>query len=141
MMKVLFVCVHNTARSQLAEALLNFHGNGLVETDSAGLEPGRLNPFVVEVLAERGIDIAGKKPKNVVDLYNAGKTYDYVITVCSREVEKKCPIFPGLSNRVVWSFEDPSLYTGTDDEIRAKVRDLAGRIEIKIQAFLTALVF
>lgn len=141
MMKVLFVCVHNSGRSQLAEAFLNFHGKGLVETDSAGLEPGTLNPFVVEVLAERGIDISAKQTKNVVDLYNAGKTYDYVITVCSRDVEKKCPIFPGMSNRLVWSFEDPSLYTGTDEEIRAKVRDLAGRIEIKIQAFLTALVF
>jgi len=140
-MKVLFVCVHNSARSQLAEELLRLHGDGKVEAESAGLEPGVLNPFVVQVLSEKGIDITGKKTKNIMDLYNAGKTYDYVITVCSREVEEKCPVFPGNAHRILWTFDDPSAFTGSDGEILEQVRSLADRIEVKIRAFLTALVF
>jgi len=141
MMKVLFVCVHNSGRSQLAEELTRLYGDGKVQAESAGLEPGALNPFVVQVLSEKGIDITGKKPKGIMELYNAGRTYDYVITVCSREVEQKCPIFPGNANRVLWAFEDPAAFTGTDGEIREKTRDLAARIEIKVKAFLEALVF
>ncbi len=141
MMKILFVCVHNSGRSQLAEELTRLHGDGKVQAESAGLEPGKLNPFVVQVLSERGVDIAGKKTRGIMDLYNEGRTYDYVITVCSREVEEKCPIFPGNANRVLWAFEDPAAFTGTEDEIREKVRSLAARIEVKVKAFLEALVF
>jgi len=140
-MKVLFVCVHNSARSQLAEELIRLYGDGKVEAESAGLEPGVLNPFVMQVLSEKGIDITGKKTKHIMDLYNAGRTYDYVITVCSREVEQKCPVFPGNANRILWAFEDPSAFTGSDGEILEQVRSLADRIEVKIRAFLTALVF
>lgn len=75
-----------------------------------------------------------------VCVHNSGKKYDYVITVCSREVEDKCPVFPGNATCVLWAFEDPAFYTGTYEEILAQVRSLALRIEAKVKAFLEALV-
>jgi len=75
MTKVLFLCVHNSARSQMAEAFLRKHGGDRFETESAGLEPGKLNPFVVRAMAEVGIDISGNPTKSVWDLFKAGKVY------------------------------------------------------------------
>jgi arsenate reductase len=141
MIRVLFVCVHNSARSQIAEAVCNREGKQLVQAESAGLEGGSLNPFVVRVLQEKGIDISGNKPKTVMDLFSSGKTFDYVITVCSRETEEKCATYPGNAHRLRWVFEDPSNYSGTDEEIEARVRVLTEKIENKVTAFLNAIVF
>jgi len=134
--KVLFVCVHNTARSQMAEAYLRHFADDLFEVESAGLEPGELNPFVVEAMAADNIDISHKIPQSVVDLYQAGKTYAYVITVCSREAEENCPIFPGPVHRLSWPFPDPSQFTGTESEKLAQTIELRDVIKEAVRQFV-----
>lgn len=134
--KVLFVCVHNSARSQMAEEYLKKFGKDRFEVESAGLEPGAINPYVIRALAEEGIDIAGKQTRSVFDLYKAGKIYTYVITVCSREAEENCPIFPGITERLNWPFPDPSQFTGSDEEIMTEVRKVRETIKERVKEFV-----
>ena len=134
--KVLFLCVHNSARSQMAEAFLKKYGNDKYEVMSAGLEPGALNPHVVEAMKETGIDISGNKTKSVFDLYKQKYLFSYVITVCDREAAERCPIFLGVTKRLHWSFDDPSKLTGTKEEIMEKVRNIRDSIEAKIKYFI-----
>lgn len=134
--RVLFVCVHNSARSQMAEAYLNYFGGDKFFAESAGLEPGVLNPYVVKVMKEDGIDISGNKTKSVFDFYKQGKLYSYVITVCEQEAAEKCPIFPGAGKRLHLSFPDPSKFTGTEEEILNKVREVRDEIKEKIKEFI-----
>ncbi|MBF0528086.1 MAG: arsenate reductase ArsC [Deltaproteobacteria bacterium] len=134
--KVLFICVHNSARSQMAEAFFKKYGGDRFEVESAGLEPGPLNPLAVEVMTEAGIDISRNKTQSAFDLYKAGQLYKYVITVCDESSEKQCPIFPGLTQRLHWGFPDPSSFTGTWDEKIALTRDVRDRIEAKIMEFI-----
>ncbi len=129
MTKVLFLCVHNSGRSQMAEAFLRKHGAGRFEAESAGLEPGRLNPYVVEAMAELGIDISRNATKSVMDLFHAGRVFQIVVAVCSKEAAERCPIFPSLSKKLHWPFEDPAALTGTKDEIMAGVRRIRDQIE------------
>jgi len=136
MSRVLFICVHNSARSQMAEAYLKQCGGDAFEVESAGLEPGKLNPYVVRALQEDGIDISSKTTQGVFDLFKAGKTYRYVITVCSKEAADRCPIFPGRSEKLHWPFPDPSTFTGSDEEIMAKVRKVRDAIKERIQLFV-----
>ena len=134
--KVLFVCIHNSARSQMAEAFLNTLGRNNYIAESAGIEPGKLNPLVVKSMQEAGIDISGNKTKSVFDFLNAGKTYDYVITVCDETSGERCPYFPGNTKRLHWTFEDPSSLTGTDEEKLIKIREIRNKIKDKIKEFL-----
>lgn len=134
--KILFICVHNSARSQMAEEYLKLAASDLFDVESAGIEPGTLNPYVVKVLAEDGIDIAGKQTQSVFDLYTSGRTYTYVITVCSREAEERCPVFPGPVRRLSWPFPDPSRFTGTDDEILAQVRGVRDTVKAAVTDFV-----
>ncbi|HVO40842.1 MAG TPA: arsenate reductase ArsC [Spirochaetia bacterium] len=135
MKKVLFLCVHNSARSQMAEAYLRKFAAGEFEVDSAGLEPGKLNPFVVRALREEGIDIAEKKTQSVFDLHKAGRSYDIVVTVCSAAAAERCPVFPGRARKLHWPFPDPATFTGTDDEIMARVREVRDAIREKVTEF------
>jgi len=137
--RVLFVCIHNSARSQMAEGWLRYLGGERFEVESAGLEPGKLNPFVVEAMAESGIDISHHTAKGVTDLLDAGKRFDYVIAVCDKEAAERCPLFPGEGARLHWSFPDPSAATGdAGDKLRVAmhVRDA---IRAKIESWLTEL--
>jgi len=136
MKRVLFLCVHNSARSQMAEEYLRKYGGPGFEAESAGLEPGVLNPYVVRVLAEEGIDIGGKATRDVMTLFVQGRTYDCVVTVCSKEAAERCPIFPGKTERYHWPFEDPSTFAGTDDQVMARVRQVAGAIREKVLEFI-----
>lgn len=111
--KVLFVCVHNSARSQMAEAYLRQMAGDRVEVESAGFEPGPINPLVVEAMKEEGIDLSGKKPQSVFELFKAGKIFQHVITVCEASREEQCPIFPGVTNRLHLPFADPARLAGT----------------------------
>lgn len=120
----------------MAEAFLKKHGDGRFEVESAGLEPGKLNPFVVRAMAEVGIDISGNPTKSVFDLFNAKKAFQVVVTVCSKEAAERCPIFPGLSEKLHWPFSDPSAFTGSDDEIMAKVRAVRDEIEAAVKKFI-----
>ncbi len=131
--KVLFVCVHNSARSQMAEAWANYFCGDFFEAHSAGLEPGTLNPLVVEVMKEAGIDISSKSTQGVSQLIKKGGSFDYVITVCDGASAEKCPIFPGLSRRLHWNFPDPSKVTGTKEEKLAQIRIVRDAIKSKIE--------
>jgi arsenate reductase len=134
--KVLFVCIHNSARSQMSEELLRKLAGDRFEADSAGLEPGLLNPFVIETLKEDGIDITGKQTKAVIDLLKKGNEYSYVITVCDETSAEKCPIFPGQSQRLHWSFTDPSKFDGSPEEKLAKTKKVKEEIRRKIEQWL-----
>jgi len=120
----------------MAEAYLRKLGGDIFEVESAGLEPGKLNPWVVRALQEEGIDISGKKTQDVFDLFKAGRTYRYVITVCSKEAAERCPIFPGRVERLHWPFSDPSAFRGTDEEVMAQVREVRDAIREKVREFV-----
>ena len=136
MTKVLFLCVHNSARSQMAEAFLKKHGGGRFIAESAGLEPGSLNPYVVRAMAEVGIDISANPVKSVFDLFKQEKVFQVIVTVCSKEAAERCPVFPGLAEREHWPFEDPSTFAGADAEIMARVRRLRDQIELAVREFV-----
>ena len=138
MTKVLFLCVHNSARSQMAEAFLGKLGAGRFIAESAGLEPGSLNPFVIRAMAEVGIDISGNRTKSVFDLFKAGKVYQVVVTVCSKEAAERCPVFPGLSEKLHWPFADPSALKGSEDEIMDGVRKIRDQIEAAVREFIAS---
>lgn len=134
--RILFVCIHNSARSQMAEAFLNKDGGNHFQAESAGLEPGTLNLNVVTVMKEAGVDLTGKVTRSVFDLFSQAKRYDAVITVCDKEAAEQCPIFPGNVKRIPWSFKDPSAFKGTQEEILDQTREVRGEIERQIKAFI-----
>lgn len=134
--RVLAICVHNSARSQMVEEYLRAWGGDLFEVESAGLEPGALNPIVVDLLREEGIDIAGKRTRSVFDLHREGRSYDYVIAVCDPEAKERCPIFPAEKARLHWPFPDPSLASGTRDEKLAFIRPIREAIKEQVRSFI-----
>lgn len=134
--KVLFVCVHNSGRSQMAQAFLEQMAGSRFEAASAGFEPRPLNPLVVEVMAEVGIDVSQRRAQAVFDLYKCGQLYDYVITVCDDTHEKQCPIFPGLTQRLHWPFPDPAAAPGSPAQQLEAVRGIRDQIKTRIGAWL-----
>ena len=130
--KVLFICVHNSARSQMAEAWLKHLAGDRFDVYSAGLEPGELNPVVVAAMEEVGIDISGNKTKSVAELLNAGHHFDYAITVCDDAQAEACPVFPGAVKRAHWSLPDPHAQTGTMEEKIAFVREIREKIRLLV---------
>jgi len=134
--RMLAICIHNSARSQMTEEYLRLLGGPSISVESAGLEPGTLNPVVVELLKEDGIDITGKETRSVFDLHAAGRTFDYVIAVCDPEAAERCPIFPAEKKRLHWPFPDPSRATGTMEEKLAYTRPIRDRIKAQVQEFL-----
>ena len=140
MIKVLFVCIHNSARSQMAEAFLNVLGKGQFHAESAGIEKGKLNPLVVKSMLEVGIDISGKKTNEVFDFLEQGRAYDAVITVCDAASAEKCPVFPGKGRRIAWSFADPSKFEGTEEEKLQQIRLVRDEIKSEVQQFIAAAV-
>jgi arsenate reductase len=134
--RVLFVCVHNSARSQMAEAFFNTRAGGRFVASSAGLEPGTLNPLAVEVIKEVGIDISQNSTKSVFDVYKSGVLFGYVIAVCDTEAAQRCPTFPGITRTLIWSFPDPASFTGTREERLAKTREVRDAIKAKVEEFI-----
>jgi arsenate reductase len=134
--RVLFVCVHNSARSQMAEAFLTALAGDRFEAVSAGLEPGPLNPLAIEVMKEAGIDISKNAAKSVFDIFRSGALFGFVIAVCDAETAQRCPIFPGITRTLVWSFPDPAAFQGTGEERLAQARVLRDAIRAKVQAFV-----
>jgi arsenate reductase (thioredoxin) len=131
--RILFVCIHNSARSQMAEAWMNDLCRESFEAESAGLEPGTLNPLAVQVMTEAGIDISGNKTRAVSDVLNSNRRFDYVVTVCDESSAEQCPIVPGATTRLHWSFPDPSVITGTSEEKLEQVRKIRDAIKEKIE--------
>ncbi len=133
--KVLFICIHNSARSQMAEAWLNRICGEFFVAQSAGLEPGTLNPLVVEAMEEVDIDISGKQTQSVFEVYKSGQIFSHVITVCAAASAERCPIFPGYGERLHWGFPDPSALSGSQDEKLARVREIRDEIREKIESW------
>lgn len=117
----------------MAEAWLNHLCGHFFNADSAGLEPGTLNPLVVEAMKEVGIDISQKKTQAVFDVFKSGKLIAYVVTVCDETSAERCPIFPGVTKRVHWSFADPSALAGSNEEKMVEVRKIRDDIRVKIE--------
>ncbi|HUI09227.1 MAG TPA: arsenate reductase ArsC [Bacteroidota bacterium] len=134
--RVLFVCIHNSARSQMAEALLNHFYGDYFQAESAGLEPGKLNPIAVAAMADIGIDISKKTTRGVFDLYKAGMMYKYVVTVCDEASAERCPLFPSATKTLHWSFEDPASFKGSDTEKLQKTILVRDKIKSTIAAWV-----
>jgi len=127
--KVLFICQHNSGRSQIAEAYLNKIYGDRFDVESAGLDPAAaVNPLVVEVMREEGFDLSAKKPQSVFELFKQGKVYGHVVTVC-HDSESKCPLFPGITKRWHWPFPDPAAVQGTHVEKIEMVRKIRDSIK------------
>lgn len=135
--KVLFVCVHNSARSQMAEAFLNSLAGDVFEAQSAGLIAGNLNPYAVRVMGEVRLDISNNKSKELLDIINRKKQrFDYVITVCDRASAERCPSYPGTKQTLHWPFPDPSKIQGTEQEILVGTRMIRDDIRTQIEEWV-----
>jgi arsenate reductase len=128
---ILFICTHNSARSQMAEAFINSFHSAQYAAYSAGTEPTEVNPLAIKVMAEIGVAISNKKAKHV-NLYK-GQVFDYVVTVCDHAKET-CPFFPGAKKYLHQGFEDPSTFTGTDEEKLSGFRRLRDEIRSWIES-------
>lgn len=133
--RVLFVCTGNSARSQMAEALLRQIGRGAFETFSAGTDPRGVNPLTVRALANVGIDASAARSKSVTEFL--GQSFDYVVTVCDRARES-CPVFPGGAESLHWGFDDPAEATGTEAERLAVFERVLGEISARLRTFAPA---
>jgi arsenate reductase len=131
--RVLFLCTGNSARSQMAEAFLKEVGSDHFEVFSAGLEPQSVNPLTIQVLKEVGIDWSQARAKSLVEFLGKDH-FGYLITVCSR-AEERCPIFPGMGQRLHWPFDDPAVVEGSDQEKLVAFRKVRDQIELKVRSW------
>jgi arsenate reductase len=135
--RVLFLCTHNSARSQMAEGILRALAFDLVEAASAGTQPSGVHPLAIQAMAERGIDISGQRSKHLDDLLH--ERFTYVITVCDRANET-CPLFPGEPRRLHWSLPDPAAVEGSEEIRRRAFEATAVDLTDRIQRFLPQLL-
>src|ERR687898_1834133 len=131
--KVLFLCTHNSARSQMAEGLLRHLAGDRVEVMSAGTEATHVRPLAIRAMDELGIDMSGQESKTLQRYL--GETFDYVITVCD-DANEACPVFPGARRRLHWSFEDPTQATGSEEERRRVFQSVRNEIRERIKGDL-----
>lgn len=136
MVKVLVLCVHNSARSQMAEAFINDFGKGLFLAESAGIEKGVLNPYVVKAMSEIGYDISKNQTDSVFDFYKEGRSYTFVIKVCDAINGQRCPIFPHTLKEFNWDITDPSKLVGSEEEIMEKIRETRDLIKDRVIEFI-----
>ena len=134
--RVLFLCRHNSGRSQIAEAFLNEIAGNKIQAESAGLEPKELNPLVIEVMKEAGLDISANQADSVFEYFKEGRLYNYVITLCGNSGFEQCPVFPGVTQRLHWPFPDPEKLTGTHAEKLAALREIRDQIKEKIKEWI-----
>lgn len=134
--RVLFVCIHNSARSQMAEAFLNKLAPEEFLAESAGIEPGKLNPVVVEAMKEVSIDISMNQTNSVQSFIDEGRAYDYIMTVCDEASAERCPVFPGVGKRIHMGFPDPSSFDGDHSEKLQRTRVVRDQIKEKIICFI-----
>ena len=133
--RVLFLCTHNSARSQMAEGLLRHMAGDRFEAMSAGTEATHVRPLAVQAMEEIGVDISGQESKTLARYLQ--EPFDYVITVCD-DANEACPFFPGAQSRLHWSFEDPSRVEGSEEERLAVFRSVRDRICERIKDDLVA---
>jgi arsenate reductase len=121
----------------MAEAFFNSYAHENELAESAGIEPGDLNQYVVRAMAEKGFDISGNKTKCIFELYKEGHHFSHVISVCDEEVAEQCPVFPGVMKNVHWNLKDPSTFVGSDEEIMQQIRAVRDSIEERVKAYLS----
>ena len=131
--RVLILCTGNSARSQMAEGLLRHLAGDRFEVESAGVEPSHVRPQAVAVMREIGIDISGHRSKSVDEF--SGQEFDHVITVCDNALER-CPVFPGKTERIHWSFDDPAKAEGDETTVLAVFRRVRDEIENRLREFI-----
>lgn len=140
--KVLFVCVHNSARSQMAAAFLSHFADKRFEVHSAGLRPSDVvNPLAVEVMQEVGIDISGSHPKNLAEFYPDRSDFDFFITVCDKVHAEKCTILSGFAKVIQWDFEDPAALEGDWNSKLEGTRHIRDKIQTAVKSFITQISF
>ncbi len=137
--RVLFICTHNSARSQMGEAFMNALGKGRFVAESAGFEPGPVNPVVIEVMKEIGYDLSKNRSKSVFEFFKQGRLFDHVITVCDDGAEGECPVFPGIASRIHRSFADPSRFQGTHEEVLEQTRHVRDEIKARVEEWVETL--
>ena len=131
--RVLFLCTHNSARSQMAEALLRARAGDRFEVASAGTEARGVHPLAVRAMSEVGVDIVGQTSKTLERFL--GERWDYVVTVCDGANES-CPVFPQAATRLHWSFDDPSAARGSEEERLAVFRRVRDEVASRIASWL-----
>jgi len=136
MVKVLFVFVHNSARSQMAMTFLNDYGKDLFIAESASSEKGTLNPYVIQSMAELGYDISNNQTNEVFDYFKQGRTYSFIVKVCDEMNGQRCPIFPGALHGEYWNLPDPAAFIGTEEEILQQVSAIRDEISKRVHAFI-----
>ena len=134
--RVLILCTGNSARSQMAEGLLRHDAGDRYEAFSAGVEPSHVRPLAMQAMRELGIDISGQRSKSVDEF--AGEDFDYVITVCDN-ANARCPVFPGKTKRIHWSFEDPAAASGDDAAQLAVFRRVRDQIRQQLSEWSSEL--
>ena len=138
--RVLFICGHNSGRSQIAEAFLKDMAGDWIHVESAGLEPKPVNPLVVEVMLEIGYDLSQAQSDSVFEFFKAGRLYDYVITVCDETAAGQCPVFPGITKRFHWPFRDPEELGGTHEEKLNDLRQIREQIREKVADWVKSVI-
>lgn len=133
LIRVIFVCTHNSARSVMGEALLRRQGGAAFEVFSAGTQPGTVNPLTLRALGEAGLPTEGYRSQSVQDFL--GQPFDYVITVCD-EAREACPVFPGGKHTLHWSYPDPSQAAGTEGQRMRAFRSVLVELEEQITTFV-----
>jgi len=134
--RVLFICTHNSARSQMAEGLLRHLAGDRFDVYSAGTQPSAVNPLAVKVMAEAGIDISKHRSKSLAEFI--GQAFDAVITVCD-SAKESCPVFPGGTQRIHWSLPDPSAAEGSEMDRLLIFREVRNALHQRLRQFLAAL--
>ena len=132
---VLFLCTGNSARSQMAEALMNHVCGDMFRAMSAGMHPGKINPLAVTVMAEIGLDISTNQTKDALGLFGREQAFDYIIAVCDLDELRECPTFPGRAERLHWPMPDVGNLAGTEEEKLTQARVVRDRIRTKVEAW------
>jgi arsenate reductase len=136
--RIMFVCIHNSARSQMCEALVRHYAGERFDVHSSGIEAGKLNPLVVQAMAEIGISMDGQYAKPAQLYIDRGEVFDYVVTVCDESSAERCPMFPGKHQRLHWGFPDPSAIQGSNEEKLAGIRPIRDDIHTRVLQWLQA---
>ncbi|MCF7942198.1 MAG: arsenate reductase ArsC [Spirochaetia bacterium] len=134
--RIMFVCIHNSARSQMCEAFVRHYAADRFDVHSSGIEAGALNPLVVEAMKEIGISMDGQYAKPAMGYIERDEPFDYVVTVCDESSAERCPMFPGTHKRMHWGFPDPSAIQGTDEQKLAGIRLIRDAIEQRVKSWL-----
>lgn len=134
--RIMFVCIHNSARSQMCEAFVRHYSPDRFDVYSSGIEKGTLNPLVVEAMKELGISMEHLYAKSTQEFIERGEVFDYVITVCDESSAERCPVFPGKHVRLHWGFSDPSVLSGSDEQKLQGIRVIRDAIQKQVLTWL-----